>query len=152
MATSSARRTTRTGTIRIAAAPDRAFGLFSPLGEKHWAVGWDPELLYPASGNPEPGAVFATQHHGEPRTIWTIISVDLRARHIAYVSMRPDAYTAFIEVRCQTESGGGTSATVTYTYTGLSEHGNEYIEAMTEVEYRNRMASWEEAISRYLEP
>lgn len=151
MSTFRARRAIRTGTVRIAVAPHRAFDLFSPLGEKHWVAGWDPELLHPASGDPEVGAVFATQHHDGLRAVWTIIAMEPSARHIAYVNVTADTYLALIDVRCQADPGGGTCATVTYTYTGLSEHGNRYIESLTEADYRDRMASWEEAIGNYLQ-
>jgi len=45
-----AQQVTRSHTIHLPATPHEVFPLFSPLGEKHWAQGWEPEMLFPSSG------------------------------------------------------------------------------------------------------
>ena len=50
MPTFLAQHLTRSHTIHLPATPRDVFPLFSSLGEKHWAQGWQPEMVYPASG------------------------------------------------------------------------------------------------------
>lgn len=146
-----AQQTTRSHTIHIPAALDRVFPLFEPLGEKHWAHDWNPEILYPPSGVAQEGAVFTTQHDGEPVKIWTIIAYEREQPHVAYVNVLPHAYTSRIEVRCEPDGAQATSVCVTYTLTALTQHGNEYIEKFTQEEhYQAYISSWEVAIRHYL--
>src|SRR6266567_5967912 len=127
-----AQQVTRTHVIHIPATVDRAFPMFEPLGEKHWARNWDPDMLYPASGVAQKGTVFTTQHIGEPAKIWTIIAYDREQTHITYVNVLPNAYTSRIDVRCEPDGNEATSVSITYTLTALTPYGNEYIEKFTE--------------------
>lgn len=146
-----ARQVTRTHVIRVPAAVERAFPLFEPLGEKRWARGWNPDMLYPASGAAQEGTVFTTQHADEPAKIWTIVLYDKAQAHVVYVNVLPHAYTSRIAVRCQPDGAEASSVCVTYTLTALTPHGNEYIEMFTEEHhYRAYISSWEMAISYYL--
>jgi hypothetical protein len=144
------RRATRTASIRLNGPPDRAFLLFTPLGERQWAAGWEPIPIYPASGQAEPGAVFSTRHGDGPPTIWTVTIFDPHTRRVSYVRVAPDSLHVAIDVDCVADGPIATRATVTYTYTGLSERGNESIDAMTEEAYREYISSWERAINHYL--
>ena len=65
---------TRTRDIHLYASPGRVFPLFDPLGEKQWAAGWEPEIIYPTSGEVEVGMVFTTGSHDEVQAIWTILA------------------------------------------------------------------------------
>lgn len=146
-----AQQVTRSHTIHLPAPPHEVFPLFSPLGEKHWARGWDPEMLYPTSGVAQEGAVFATQHAGEPAKIWTIIAYEREQAHVTYVNVLPHAYTSRIDVCCESDGTEATSVCVTYTLTALTPHGNEYIERFTqEHHYQAYISSWETAIEYYL--
>lgn len=146
-----AQQVTRSHVIHVPAAVDRAFPLFEPLGEKHWARGWEPEMLYPAPGIAQEGTVFTTQHAGEPAKIWTIIAYEKEQAHVAYVNVLPHAYTSRIDVRCEPDGTEATSVCVTYTLTALTPHGNEYIESFTqERHYQAYISSWEAAIGYYL--
>lgn len=146
-----AQQVTQSSVIHVPAPVDRAFPLFEPLGEKSWARGWEPEMLYPASGVANVGTVFTTQHAGEPVKIWTIIAYEGEQAHITYVNVLPHAYTSRIDVRCEPDGTEATSVCVTYTLTALTSHGNEYIEKFTEEHhYQAYISSWETAIRFYL--
>ncbi|MBO0782216.1 MAG: SRPBCC family protein [Ktedonobacteraceae bacterium] len=146
-----AQQVSRTHGIRVPAPVDRAFPLFEPLGEKHWAYGWSPDMLYPASGEASVGTVFTTQQAGEPAKIWTIIAYEKEQAHVTYVNVLPHAYTSRIDVRCEPDGPQATSVCVTYTLTALTPHGNEYIEQFTEEHhYQAYISSWETAIRHYL--
>ena|SRR5579883_3363340 len=147
MANFVAQQVSRTYSIRVPAPVDRTFPLFEPLGEKHWAYGWNPDMLYPASGEASVGTVFTTQHAGEPEKIWTIIAYEKEQAHVAYVNVLPHAYVSRIDVCCKPDGSEATNVCVTYTLTALTPHGNQYIERfMEEHHYQAYISSWETAI------
>jgi hypothetical protein len=146
-----ARRVTRAAAIHLAAAPDRVFPLFEPLGEKLWATGWDPVMIYPPTGSTEAGAVFTSQGHDGPPAIWTVVQFDQARFQVTYVRVVPGSHVATIAVRCAGAGAGATDAEVTYTFTGLTEHGNDYVETFSEEYYRAWMRHWEAAINHYFE-
>lgn len=125
------------------------FPLFEPLGEKRWVEGWDPVMLFPATGEVVEGGVFITRHDGE-ETIWTIARHDPARRHVRYVRTTPGSRTAVVDVRCEPDGNVGTRAQVTYALTALSEAGNAYIAGFTVDHYNATIDSWQEAISRVL--
>ena len=145
-----AKRITRTHIIQLSASPSRVFPLFEPIGEKYWAAGWEPDMVYPESGVAEEGAVFTTQHPDEAKTIWVIVKYDPKRFQIEYARITPDSRVAKIDIRCEDNSAGTTQAYVSYTFTALTEQGNTYIDGFTEEHYQKWMASWETAINYYL--
>jgi hypothetical protein len=154
MDTFAAAHVTRTGTLHLAAPPARCFPLFEPIGEKRWAAGWEPRMLYPASGEATEGSVFITQdaaHPGEPETIWSIVAYDPRRYRIAYVRVTPAVRLGHIDITCVAATAGTTRTHVTYTFTALSDHGNAALAAFTEEHYAEWMKSWEQAINHYLQ-
>jgi hypothetical protein len=141
----------RTQTIHLAGPPSRVFPLFEPLPEREWAEGWEPTMLFPPSGEAEVGAVFTSHHSGEPETIWAISVYDKASFHITYVRVTADSRVAFVDIRCAGREDGTTSATVSYTFTALSEAGNAFIERYTQEHYQYMMMQWEQAINHYLQ-
>lgn len=140
----------RSGSIRLSAAPADVFPLFEPIGEMRWAEGWSPRVLYPLSGEARLGMVFTTQHPGEAETIWTIAAYDPERLRISYVRQTPGSRVGVIDVECAAAGDQTSHVTVTYTFTALSEEGNVYIAAFTEDHYAAYMAEWERAINHYL--
>jgi hypothetical protein len=145
-----AQRVKRSHVIHLPATIEEVFPLFEPLGEKHWAHGWDPEMLYPASGIAEEGTVFTTQHAGEPAKIWTIIAYERERAYVAYFNVLPQSHTSRIDVRCEPAGERASSAHITYTLTALTESGNSYLAAFTQEHYRTYIDSWQTAIAHYL--
>lgn len=150
MATFLSKRVTQSATIHLMTPPHKVFHLFEPIGEKLWAAGWNPVMLYPMTGVTEQGAVFKTHDHGEQPAIWIVTYYDPVNYHISYVRVAPDSHIAQITIRCSPDGKGTTSATVMYTFTGLTEAGNIYIDTYTEDHYREWIEHWESAINRYL--
>ncbi len=142
------RRAKLTGSIMLSAPIHEAFPLFSPLGEKHWAEGWDPEIVSPAGGEWTRDMVFRTRD-ADQEVIWIVAELDLEAHRVAYFRTVPDLLVARVEVRCRA-MGDRTEATVGYSYVGLSDAGNAQIAEWTEAAYRLKMEQWEKAINDYL--
>src|SRR5919202_4351324 len=85
------------GTIRLAGPIDLVFELFSPLGEKHWVPGWNPELLHPRGAVWDEGLIFRTREDTGD-AIWSITRLT-RVRHaVQYQRVEPDRYVARVAV------------------------------------------------------
>lgn len=145
-----AQHITRTHTIHLPAVPEQVFPLFSPLGEKHWAQDWNPEMLHPSSGVAELGTVFTTQHANQLAKTWTIVAYAQEQAQISYVNVLPDSHLSRIDVRCEPAGARTTVARITYTLTALTERGNHYLAEFTEEHYQSYISSWETAITHYL--
>ncbi|MGH9522471.1 MAG: hypothetical protein ACRD3E_08060 [Terriglobales bacterium] len=143
-----AQRVVRTAHLNFQAAPEVVFPLFTPLGEKHWAKGWDPKLLYPADGNPVEGMLFYTADH--EGTWWWLTRYDPANHTVEYHVVAPAGLARNIRVQCAVK-GGGTEVTVTDTYIGLNEHGNEFVRSLDEASYAQKMKGWEAPIKAYLQ-
>jgi hypothetical protein len=138
----------RSGSLEFEAPLDRVFPLFGPVREAEWADGWQPDVLYSQSPlAEEAGAIFLTEHPGEPQTIWIVNRFDPVQHAVEYWRITPGLRLAQVTVACQPTQSGGTQASVTYTFTALSEAGNQVLEAFTEDHYAAMMAHWQEAIA-----
>ena len=139
---------THTGHVTLEAPPEKTFPLFTPEGERAWAEGWDPEVLFPADGQIREGLVFRTPDHGG--TVWVLMKYDQASFTIAYSATAAGALVREIEVHCRPAAGNRTEVLVTDTYVGLSEHGNMFVGQLDEASYSKKMAHWQEVINRAL--
>lgn len=134
------RSKTLTGSLTVDAPVERAFPLFSPLGELLWVPGWNPEVLDPLDAEWEEEMLFRTHdEHGE--AVWVITRLDRTAHEVTYHRVEPGRYIARVEVRC-TPVGEQTSVRVSYGFVGLSDAGNGEIDAMTDADYAEKMKRW----------
>lgn len=152
MSTFTAQRVTRAHTIHLSGSLQQVFPLFEPLGEKLWAHGWNPEMLYPSDGAAQVGTVFVTQHPGEPTKTWTIIAYEkLQTQaQVSYLNVLPDSHLSRIDVHCEQAGPQITAAHVTYTLTALAPQGNAYLDGFTQEHYQDYISSWETAITHFL--
>ncbi|HMA37234.1 MAG TPA: SRPBCC family protein [Chloroflexia bacterium] len=145
-----AQHITRKTVLQLAAPRDRVFPLFTPLGEKHWAAGWEPRIYHPQDGTPEVGAVFVTTRSGEAETTWVITELDSAQARISYVRVTPDSHVAAIGIHCAEGPAGASTVSVTYTLTALGAAGNAYLGELTDAKYQEWIGSWGTAINHYL--
>ena len=135
----------------LPAPPDETFQLFSPLGEKAWVPGWDPELVHPPGASWERGLIFRTrEERGD--AIWIVTALDRERHEVEYFRVEAGRYVARVAVQCSLHAGGGTDVRVTYAFVGLSEAGNEDIAAMSGQAYEEKMRRWEGWIKGRLRP
>jgi hypothetical protein len=146
-----AERVSKSATIMLEGHIERVFPLFGPVKERKWAGGWNPVMLYPASGEVEEGMVFTTQGHGHGETVFAwIVSKYQAENHLTeYIVSTANRYWV-ITIRCIASSVAQTKATVSYTYTGLTPLGNEINKDAIEKMYERNLRDWEEAINHYL--
>ena len=137
---------TLTGAIVLDGPIQRVFPLFSPLGERAWVPGWNPEILSPRGAEWEQGMVFRTASE-DTEAVWVVAEFDQRAHRVVYYRTEPGRLVARVEVSCQEVDQQRTRAMVTYSYVGLSDAGNAHIDEWSESAYASKMAHWQEAIN-----
>jgi hypothetical protein len=137
------------GGFSVAGPVDSVFELFSPLGEKAWVPGWDPELIHHPGVSWERGLVFRTrEERGE--AIWIVTALDRRRHEVEYHRVEPGRYVARVSVACSARGGGETDVRVSYAFVGLSPAGNEDIAGMSRESYEEKMRWWQGWIAGHL--
>jgi hypothetical protein len=105
---------THSHTLRVPLPVADALRLFTPVGERAWAPGWDP--VFPAGEQGDgaaPGTVFLTG----PST-WVV--VDREPDRVRYARVTPGVRAGTVEVRLRAD-GDATLADVTYVTTALND-------------------------------
>lgn len=139
----------RGATLSLQAPPEAAFEMFTPLGERAWAEGWDPEFLHPVDGRAGEGSVFVTRAGGR-ETVWTTIA-HASPHRAAYSRVTPGFHAVIVDVRLRPADGGGSLVDVSYAFTALTPAGNQAVAEMV-AGFAGWMAEWETSISRALAP
>jgi len=150
MSTFEARHATFSGSIEVAGDLERVFRLFSPVGEKDWVPGWDPELLHPPGVEWAEEMLFRTREEAGD-AVWIVSRLDRQAHRVTYHRVEPERYVARVEAACRPLAGGRVEAIVSYSFVGLSTRGNRDIAAMTVGDYQEKMARWSRWIGDCLE-
>jgi hypothetical protein len=137
------------GGLVVQGPAEEVFGLFSPLGEKAWVPGWDPELIHPPGATWERGLVFRTrEERGE--AIWIVTALDRQRHEVEYHRVEPGRYVARVGVVCSARGERETDVRVSYGFVGLSPAGNEDIARMSEEAYGEKMLRWQGRIAEHL--
>jgi hypothetical protein len=141
---------TFSGTVTLRAVPSEAFRLFSPEGERAWVPGWNPDLLFPTGVDWAEGQLFCTrEEYGD--AIWIVSRLDMSNWNVLYYRVEPGRYVARIEVRVLPYDRVDSQVSIVYSFVGLSEAGNDDIEAMSQSAYDEKMKRWSAWLGTYLE-
>lgn len=125
----------------------RVFPLFTALGEKAWAPGWEPELL---SGREQRGSVFRTVHDGR-ETTWIVVDYRPAQGRASYARLAHGSDIGLVDVHCIPASDGGTEVSVRYTLTGLNDQGRTFVtEYLDSAHYSRMIEEWRVSISAAL--
>lgn len=145
-----AERVQKSASFIVNASMEKAFPLFGPIREKDWAAGWEPQMIYSIDPLVEEHMVFQTKgtHNSEPEYTWALTQYKPSDFFIEYTVSTSNRIW-FITVKCQPH-GETTNVTVTYSYTGLNELGNQLNKTAIEKMYEHNLKDWEEAINHYL--
>jgi hypothetical protein len=139
----------RRHSIALAGPLDLVFPLFTPIGETLWVEGWTPEFLHPKSGETSEGMIFRTGD-GEDETLWACIEWKPSDHRVRYARVTPSSRFGFVEVTCREGSAGHTEASVSYTFTALTEQGRTHLADLTEETFIRMIESWRVQINRWL--
>lgn len=140
------KRSTRTGVQTWEAPPARVLPLLTPLGEKAWAVGWEPEMRWQAEGSGE-GTLFVIRSPSGSEAVWVLQTFDTLNLRVAYAHLTPGTLLVELSLQLSALQGGRTRADIRYTYTALSEAGNAH---RTEAEFEGFMRDWEREMNHFL--
>jgi hypothetical protein len=135
-----------TGRLHVGLPPAEAFPLFTALGERDWAHGWEPRFPAPALDDTEPGTVFETSAHGQ-HTIWLVTERE-PGKRIGYARVTPGHQAGTVSVRL-TAAGDGSEVEVTYLMTALSEAAGRHLAEFADG-YDDYLRSWQDAIAALL--
>jgi hypothetical protein len=122
------------------------FPLFGPIEEKKWSRGWDPQIV--AGGASLQDTVFTYSHDGLTAT-WIVTEWDESRHRVTYAVFVPENRAMTIRIAC-TPEGAKTRATVTYTFTALSQAGNNALHDFEQQDFSQRILHWQKAIDHYL--
>lgn len=137
---------TQAGSFHLDAPVTRVFPLFTALGEKAWAQGWEPELL---SGREERGSVFRTEHGGR-ETTWIVVDYRPSEGRVSYARLAHGSNMGLVDVRCN-PTAGGTEVSVRYTLTGLNPQGQAFVTEFLDPKHYSRMIEeWHAALDEAL--
>ena len=138
---------TQVRTFHLDAPLARVFPLFTALGERAWAPGWEPQLL---SGREERGSVFRTVHGGH-ETTWVVVDYRPAEGRVSYARLAHDSNMGLVDVECAIAMAGGTDVSVRYTLTGLNGPGRAFVSEFLDPRHYDRMIEeWRAAISAAL--
>ncbi|HUE80135.1 MAG TPA: SRPBCC family protein [Sphingomicrobium sp.] len=141
-------RTRQRGSFTLPLPPAEAFDLFTAEGERRWVAGWEPVILSDC-GATKPGAVFLTDHGGEP-TIWTLLEYDREAGRLAYSRVSPGRRAGTVRVSLGPD-GEGTRVKVAYDITSLGSEGDAAVRSMDAAGFDRMLHEWRRLIRVALE-
>ena len=129
--------------------PERVLPLLTPLGEKAWAAGWEPEMRWEPPGGGA-GTLFVVRHRGQPDTVWLLDTWEPAAGHVHYVHVTPGSDVTEIDIRLRPDGKERTVAAVRYTWTSLAAPGVALVRSKTPEGYLRFMLDWERELNHYL--
>jgi hypothetical protein len=138
---------TQVRSFHLDAPVAQVFPLFTALGEKAWADGWEPELL---SGREERGSVFRTVHGGR-ETTWIVVDYRPAEGRVSYARLAQGSNMGLVDVQCTASPAGGTEISVRYTLTGLNPQGQAFVGEFLDPQHYSRMIEeWRAATRKAL--
>ena len=83
--------------------------------------------------------------------IWVVSQLDPKGSHVVYHRVEAGRYVAQIVVRCCQATSDVTEVVIVYHFVGLSDRGNQEIDAMSQGAYEEKMARWTLWLNEYLQ-
>lgn len=112
--------------MQIGASPAVVFPLLCPVREAEWIDGWSFEMLHSESGLAELGCVFKTNRAPEDEAYWimTRCNPPCEAEYVRFVTGKMFVVLSFK----LTETEYGTAMETTYSFTGVTDAGNAFVD------------------------
>ena len=108
-------------------------------------------MIYSESGLVEEGAVFSTPHKGEEDTVWIVTSYDPEKHDVAFARFTHNSRTCVLKIAVKSKDGNSSYVDVTYTYTGITHAGNDFIDNITEEAFLEAVTFWEKSMNYFIE-
>jgi hypothetical protein len=146
-----AKRLIRTYRQTINATPEKVFPLLCPVREAEWLDGWQYRMIYSESGLVEEGAVFSTPYEGEDDTVWIVTEHDSKTYEVEFARVTPKSRTCILKIAVKSKDENSSYVDVSYTYTGITFVGNDFIDHFTEEAFLGAVTFWEKSMNYFLE-
>jgi hypothetical protein len=149
------KRISRSYCQSIIAEPEKVFYLLCPSKHAIWHEfeGYETHLIYSETDFLEHGCVFSTHKttpKGTEETIWITTKYDKDNHVIEHVRFTPDSRVCIVNISVQPGDNRTSKVNITYTYTSISEKGNQFIDSFTEPAFLGVVKFWEESMNYYL--
>jgi hypothetical protein len=108
-------------------------------------------MIYSDSGLVEKGAVFSTPYEGEEDTVWIVTKHDPRNHEIVFARFTPNSRTCVLEIVVKSKNENSSYVDVSYTYTGITQAGNDFVDIFSEEVFLEAMIFWEKSMNYFLE-
>ena len=135
----------------INATPEKVFLLLCPVREADWLDGWRYDMIYSESGLVEEGAVFSTPYEGEEDTVWIVTKHNSKTYKIEFVRFTHSSRTCVLKVAVKSKDKSSSYVDVSYTYTGITPEGNDFIKNFTDEVFLEAVIFWEKSMNYFLE-
>jgi uncharacterized protein YndB with AHSA1/START domain len=135
------------GRLTVPLPPERAFELFTPLGEQRWVAGWLPRFPADPADESAPGTVFETDANGR-RTTW-VVTDRTPGRRIRYARVIPGDNAGTVTVELTGDAVGTSDVKVTYELTALTASAAEGLRNFA-ARYPDMLRQWAGAITAAL--
>ena len=147
----SPQRITREYRQTINVKPDKVFPLLCPVREADWLDGWRYNMIYSESGLVEEGAVFSTPYQGEEDTVWIVTHHDSKTYKVEFVRFTHNSRTCILKISVRSKDDISSYVDVSYTYTGITPAGNDFVDDFTEDAFLEAVTFWEKSMNYFLE-
>lgn len=145
-----AKRVSRRYRQTIDATPDQIFPLICPVREAEWLEGWEYKMIYSSTHLAEEGLVFSTSNEGEEDTIWIITTHDATNHTVEFARVTPASRASILTVYIAERDERSSYVDITYTYTAITEAGNQFIDVYTEEAFQSNVRWWEKSMNYFL--
>jgi hypothetical protein len=145
-----ARHVTKEYCQTIDAPTDEVFPLLCPVHESEWLDGWKYTMIYSQSGLVEEGAVFSTPREGEPDTVWVVTKHDPSNLQVEFTRFTHQSRTCVLKIAVRPRDASSSYVDTSYTYTGISPTGNQFIDDLTDDVFTADMKLWEDSVNHFL--
>lgn len=144
-------RITREYRQTINSTPGKVFPLLCPVREADWLDGWRFNMIYSESGVVEEGAVFNTPYDGEADTVWIVTKHDSKSHEVDFARFTHNSRTCILKIAVKHKDEISSYVDVSYTYTGITPAGNDFIKNFTEEAFLEAVTFWEKSMNFFLE-
>lgn len=149
-------RISKTASFIVNANIAQVFPLYGAFEERKWAPGWEPNLIYPKKEIIAEGTTFSVKPHGndhggECASLWIVSKYEPQDYVIQYLVSTQNRFWTITLTSESIENHTKTNTTVTYTFTGLNETGNELNQIDLAKMYENELQDWGGLINSYFE-
>jgi len=134
----------------INALPEKVFPLLCPVREAEWLDGWRYHMIYSESGLVEEGAVFSTPFEGEEDTVWMVTKHDTKTHAVEFARFTHNSRTCLLRIAVKPKDESSSYVYVSYTYTGITPAGNDFINGFTEEVFLEAVTFWEKSMNYFL--